>query len=70
MQAEQRLRLFRDLWLEDPEQYFSGEELIRIQQLLRDIRDFEAGRDQESIAAQGVFGHTQKGKNLQILNRS
>ncbi|KAJ5229383.1 hypothetical protein N7489_010091 [Penicillium chrysogenum] len=53
MQAEQRLRLFRDLWLEDPEQYFSGEELIRIQQLLRDIRDFEAGRDQESIAAQG-----------------
>ncbi|KAJ6179577.1 hypothetical protein N7519_010038 [Penicillium mononematosum] len=53
MQAEQRLRLFHDLWLEDPEQYFSGEELIRIQQLLRGIRDFEAGRVQESIEAQG-----------------
>lgn len=53
MQASRTFQLFRDLWLEDPEEYLSTDDLLHLQQFLPCIRDLETKSGQKTLVTQG-----------------
>lgn len=53
MQSQKKVRLFRNLWLPDPEQVLSSQELIYVQKLIPLIQCLEMQWDKELKEADG-----------------